>query len=62
MDMDDVTALFDTNLFGVMRMVKEFVHPLIASGDGRIVNIGKSIVSIRLVHCLLNFAHLFINR
>ncbi|KAF7297352.1 Arabinanase/levansucrase/invertase superfamily protein [Mycena indigotica] len=39
--MSDVHEVFDTNLFGVMRMVQEFVPLLIASGDGRIVNIGS---------------------
>ena len=33
--------MFDANLFGVMRMAKTFVHLLIASGDGRIVQIGS---------------------
>jgi short-subunit dehydrogenase len=33
--------MFEVNLFGVMRMVQEFAPLLIASGDGRIVNIGS---------------------
>ncbi|TFY81108.1 hypothetical protein EWM64_g2905 [Hericium alpestre] len=41
LDIDDVKRLFDVNLFSVMAMVKEFVHLLIASGDGRIVNLGS---------------------
>lgn len=57
MNMDEVTALFDINLFGVMRMVQEFIRLLIASGNGRIVNIGKC--SERVLHqCqLLNPLH-----
>ncbi|KAJ7630100.1 NAD(P)-binding protein [Mycena polygramma] len=40
-DIDHVKGLFDVNLFGVMRMVQEFVPLLISSGDARIVNIGS---------------------
>ncbi|KAJ7222195.1 NAD(P)-binding protein [Mycena pura] len=40
-NMDEVHDLFEANLFGVMRMVQEFSPLLIASGDGRIVNIGS---------------------
>ncbi|KAJ7607360.1 NAD(P)-binding protein [Roridomyces roridus] len=40
-DMDEVKAVFDVNVFGVMSMVQEFAPLLIASGDGRIVNIGS---------------------
>jgi 1-acylglycerone phosphate reductase len=39
--MDEVKAMFDINVFGVMRMVQEFAPLLITSGDGRIVNIGS---------------------
>ncbi|KAJ7092464.1 NAD(P)-binding protein [Mycena belliarum] len=40
-DIDEVKEMFEVNLFGVMRMVQEFSSLLIASGDGRIVNIGS---------------------
>ncbi|KAJ7457029.1 NAD-P-binding protein [Mycena latifolia] len=40
-DIDEVKGVFEVNLFGVMRMVQEFVPLLISSGDGRIVNIGS---------------------
>ncbi|KAJ7699302.1 NAD(P)-binding protein [Mycena rosella] len=40
-DLDEVKEMFEVNVFGVMRMVQEFVPLLIASGDGRIVNIGS---------------------
>ncbi|KAJ7756343.1 NAD(P)-binding protein [Mycena metata] len=40
-DIDEVKAMFEVNLFGVMRMVQEFAPLLIASGSGRIVNIGS---------------------
>ncbi|KAF8192803.1 NAD(P)-binding protein [Mycena galopus ATCC 62051] len=40
-DIDEVKGMFEVNLFGVMRMVQEFAPLLIASGDGRIVNIGS---------------------
>ncbi|KAJ7054717.1 NAD(P)-binding protein [Mycena amicta] len=39
--MNDVHDVFEINLFGVMRMVQEFIPLLVASGDGRIVNIGS---------------------
>ncbi|KAF7369808.1 Arabinanase/levansucrase/invertase superfamily protein [Mycena venus] len=38
---DEVKAMFEVNVFGVIRMVQEFAPLLIASGDGRIVNIGS---------------------
>ena len=41
LDMDKARWVFETNLFSVMVMVKEFVSLLIASGDGCIVNIGS---------------------
>ncbi|KAJ7353124.1 NAD(P)-binding protein [Mycena albidolilacea] len=37
----EVKDMFEVNVFGVMRMVQEFAPLLIASGDGRIVNIGS---------------------
>ncbi|KAJ7730252.1 NAD-P-binding protein [Mycena maculata] len=40
-DIDEVKNVFEVNVFGVMRMVQEFAALLIASGDGRIVNIGS---------------------
>ncbi|KAJ7454966.1 NAD(P)-binding protein [Mycena galericulata] len=40
-DIDEVKDVFEVNVFGVMRMVQEFAPLLIASGDGRIVNIGS---------------------
>ncbi|KAJ6554473.1 NAD(P)-binding protein [Mycena capillaripes] len=40
-DVDHVKGMFEVNLFGVMRMVQEFAPLLIASGNGRIVNIGS---------------------
>ncbi|KII86990.1 hypothetical protein PLICRDRAFT_55875 [Plicaturopsis crispa FD-325 SS-3] len=42
LDLASVKALFDVNLFSVMTVVKEFVKLLIASGDGRIVQIGST--------------------
>lgn len=41
MDMAEVRALFEVNFFGPICMVQEFVHLLIASGDGRIVQTGS---------------------
>ncbi|EEB98871.1 hypothetical protein MPER_01546 [Moniliophthora perniciosa FA553] len=41
MSMDAVRSLFEVNIFGPMVMVQEFVHLLIASGHGCIVNIGS---------------------
>lgn len=40
-DIEEVKAMFDTNIFGVMRVTQTFIPLLIASGFGRIVNIGK---------------------
>ncbi|KAJ7858694.1 NAD(P)-binding protein [Mycena olivaceomarginata] len=40
-NIDEVKDMFEVNVFGVMRMVQEFAPLLIASGDGRIVNIGS---------------------
>ncbi|KAJ6578783.1 NAD(P)-binding protein [Mycena vulgaris] len=40
-NLDEVKDMFEVNIFGVMRMVQEFAALLIASGDGRIVNIGS---------------------
>jgi len=40
-DIDRVEALYRTNLFGAMRMVKAYVPLLIASGDARILQIGS---------------------
>jgi 1-acylglycerone phosphate reductase len=40
-DMDQVQALYDANVFGPMRMVKAYVPLLIASGDARIIQIGS---------------------
>jgi len=40
-DMSEVRAHFEVNLFAVMTMVQEFVPLLIASGDGRILQIGS---------------------
>jgi 1-acylglycerone phosphate reductase len=36
MDIDKVRALFEVNVIAPVRMVQEFIHLLIASGDGRI--------------------------
>lgn len=41
-EIEKANAMFDTNLFGPMRMVKDFIGLLIASGDGRIVQIGST--------------------
>lgn len=41
MDMDEVRALFELNLFAPIILVQEVVHLLIASKDGRIANIGS---------------------
>ncbi|TFY68289.1 hypothetical protein EVG20_g3620 [Dentipellis fragilis] len=40
-DIEEAKKLFDVNLFGAMEMVKQFIHLLIASQDGRILNIGS---------------------
>ncbi|KIJ51328.1 hypothetical protein M422DRAFT_244506 [Sphaerobolus stellatus SS14] len=40
-NMDEIKAMFDVNVFGVMMVTQEFLNLLIASGDGRIVNIGS---------------------
>lgn len=40
-DMDEVKAMFDVNVFAVMSMIQSFTKLLIASGDARIVNIGS---------------------
>lgn len=39
--MDPAKALFDVNFFGPMEMVQAFVGLLIASGRGRVVQIGS---------------------
>ncbi|KIM90407.1 hypothetical protein PILCRDRAFT_59773, partial [Piloderma croceum F 1598] len=44
-----VKVLFDTNLFGVMRMVEIFVNLLIASGNGHILQIGSIVAVIPLL-------------
>lgn len=38
--MDKVKATFDTNIFGVMRMVRDFA-PLLIAARGKIVNVGS---------------------
>lgn len=40
-DIDDARALFEVNLYGPMQMVKTFIDPIIASRNGRIVQIGS---------------------
>lgn len=42
LEIKQANAIFDVNLYGPMRMVKEFAAMLIASGDGRIVQIGST--------------------
>lgn len=37
----NVQAMFNTNVFGPMRMVKAFTPMLVAAGDGRIANLGS---------------------
>ena len=39
-DVEEVKRLFDTNLYGAMRMVKYFA-PLIIAAEGKIINIGS---------------------
>lgn len=39
-DVEEVQKMFDVNLFGHMRMVREF-HPLLIRAQGCIVNIGS---------------------
>ena len=39
--MDEIRAMFEVNVFAVMMVTQELLSLLIASGDGRIVNIGK---------------------
>lgn len=51
-NMDEVKTMFDINLFGAMTMVQEFIKLLIASGDGRIVNIGEQYITPRLFFCI----------
>lgn len=41
MDMSEVRDLFEVNLFAPMILVQEFIHLLIASGDGRIMHTGS---------------------
>ncbi|KAK7032603.1 hypothetical protein VNI00_012866 [Paramarasmius palmivorus] len=41
MSMDAVRALFEVNLFAPMALVQKFVHLLISSRQGRIINIGS---------------------
>jgi len=41
MALPDVRALFEVNVFAPMAMLQEFVHLLIASGDGRVVHTGS---------------------
>jgi 1-acylglycerone phosphate reductase len=41
MDMSAVRALFEVNLFAPMCMVQEFIHLLISSKDGCIINTGS---------------------
>ncbi|KAJ7607467.1 NAD-P-binding protein [Roridomyces roridus] len=41
LDLDDVKTVYEANVFGPMRMVQEFAPLLIASSEGRIVNIGS---------------------
>ncbi|KAJ7607315.1 NAD(P)-binding protein [Roridomyces roridus] len=41
LDLDDVKTVYEANVFGPMRMVQEFASLLIASSEGRIVNIGS---------------------
>ncbi|KAL1692911.1 hypothetical protein GGG16DRAFT_111587 [Schizophyllum commune] len=41
MDISAAQRMFDTNVFGVMRMVKAFAPLLVADGDARIVNVGS---------------------
>lgn len=41
MAMDDVRAVFEVNVFAPISMVQQFAELLIASGDGRIVDIGS---------------------
>lgn len=40
-DIDEARSLYEVNVFGVMRMCKAFIHLLIASGNGKIVNQGS---------------------
>lgn len=40
-DIEEVRSLYEVNVFGVMRMCKAFIHLLIASGDGKIINHGS---------------------
>ncbi|KZV80440.1 short chain dehydrogenase/reductase-like protein [Exidia glandulosa HHB12029] len=39
-DIDEVRGVFETNLFGVMRMVRHFA-PLLVAAKGKIVNVGS---------------------
>ena len=41
MDISAAQRMFDTNVFGVMRMVKAFAPLLVQDGDARIVNVGS---------------------
>ena len=41
MDISAAQRMFDTNVFGVMRMVKAFAPLLVQDGDAHIVNVGS---------------------
>jgi len=40
-DIEEARSLYEVNVFGVMRMCKAFIHLLIASGNGKIINEGS---------------------
>ncbi|KAJ7607362.1 NAD-P-binding protein [Roridomyces roridus] len=48
LDMEEVKRVYEVNVFGVMRVVQEFAPLLIASGNGKIVNIGSVVGMIPL--------------
>ncbi|GJJ08453.1 hypothetical protein Clacol_002671 [Clathrus columnatus] len=47
-DMQQVRSMFETNVFGPMTMVQQFIPFLIAGGDGLIVNIGSVVATVPL--------------
>lgn len=40
-DIEEARSLYEVNVFGVMRMCKAFIHLLITSGNGKIINEGS---------------------
>lgn len=57
-DIREVQKMFDVNVFGPMRMVRDF-HPLLVKGQGTIVNIGSVGGIVPYMYgCMWNEAHI----